>query len=245
MNGVRHSDARNVDCENTASREASADETPAIVVFDFDLTLTRWDTADRFFRWLLKRQPWRVALVVVMLPVLLPLLPMRSTRKWPIRCAVWIATLGRSHTDLQTLAKAHADDVFADGASAFLREGLERLQSHVRRGDRVVIATGCLELLAREFLTRAGLGDVALVGSSLQPWCGGMVRHEHCFGANKIPMLTRRGFAPPWSVAYTDHQCDLPILAQSTQRFLVNPTPEAVRRVERALACKADVLAWR
>ena len=215
------------------------------VVFDFDLTLTRRDTADRFFRWLLKRQPWRLGLMLPLLPVLLPLLLMRPTRTWPVRHAVWVATLGRSHSDLRMLVRAHADEIFADGASVFLREGLERLESHERQGDRVVIATGCLEVLARELLERAGFGHVALVGSSLQPWCGGMVRHEHCFGPNKIPMLARRGFAPPWSVTYTDHQCDLPVLRCSTQRFLVNPTAEAVRVVERELACKTDVLTWR
>lgn len=214
------------------------------VVFDFDLTLTRWDTADRFFRWLLRRQPWRLALVVWLLPVLLPLLPMRATRRWPVRYAVWVATLGRSRTDLEMLVSTHADEVFAGGSSVFLREGLERLESHVRQGDRVVIATGCLEVLAQALLGRAGFGHVALVGSSLRPWCGGMVRDEHCFGPNKIPMLARRGFAPPWSVTYTDHQCDLPVLRRSAQRFLVNPKPEAVRIVEHALACKAEILDW-
>lgn len=218
--------------------------TAITVVFDFDLTLTRWDTADRFFRWLLRRDPWRLALLLPSLPAMLPLLLIRPARKWPVRHAVWVATLGRSHSDLQTLVKAHTDEVFSDGASPFLREGLERLEAHVRQGHRVAIATGCLEMLARELLERAGFGHVPLVGSSLRPWCGGMVRDEHCFGANKIRMLARRGFAPPWSATYTDHPCDLPILKHSAQRFLVNPGPEAVRIVERELACKVEILAW-
>ena len=41
-----------------------------VVVFDFDLTLTYWDTADRFFRWLLRREPWRLLVVALALPVL-------------------------------------------------------------------------------------------------------------------------------------------------------------------------------
>jgi hypothetical protein len=32
------------------------------VVFDFDMTLTNWDTAERFFRWLLRRDRWRMGL---------------------------------------------------------------------------------------------------------------------------------------------------------------------------------------
>ena len=34
-----------------------------VVVFDFDLTLTRWETASRFFKGLLRRQPWRIAVL--------------------------------------------------------------------------------------------------------------------------------------------------------------------------------------
>ena len=36
-----------------------------VVVFDFDLTLTRWETAGRFFKGLLCRQPWRLAALIV------------------------------------------------------------------------------------------------------------------------------------------------------------------------------------
>lgn len=215
------------------------------VVFDFDLTLTNWDTADHFFRWLLKRQPWRLAMVLALAPVLLPLFLLRSTRKWPVRVAVWVATLGRSHEALDVLVTAHVDEVFAGAAPVFLHEGLARLQSHIQQGHRVVIATGCLEVLARELLTRAGYGHVPLVGSSLKPRFWGLASNEHCFGPRKISMLASRGFAPPWSVSYTDHQCDLPVLKLSDQRFLVNPKPESVRLIERELACKASILAWR
>jgi phosphatidylglycerophosphatase C len=108
-----------------------------------------------------------------------------------------------------------------------------------------VIATGCLELLARALLERAGLGSVPLVASTLRPFLGGMVREAHCFGPNKIPMLAERGYAPPWAVAYTDHHADLPVLRQSAERFVVSPKPECLKRIEQALGGKATVLAWR
>ena len=41
-----------------------------VVVFDFDLTLTRGETASRFYTGLLRRQPWRIAGVMLALPVL-------------------------------------------------------------------------------------------------------------------------------------------------------------------------------
>jgi phosphatidylglycerophosphatase C len=216
-----------------------------IVVFDFDLTLTHLDTSDRFFRWLLKREPWRLTLALVVAPILGPFFLFNTTRKWPIRFVVWLATLGRSAQGLASLAREHVEAIFAGAEPVFLQAGLEQLQSHLEQGHCVVIATGCLEPLAQRLLHQAGYGHVPLVASTLRPFLGGMVRHHHCFGPNKIDMLTERGFAPPWAVAYTDHRSDLPVLKHSSQWFLISPAPECINYIERALAIKANVLAWR
>lgn len=216
-----------------------------IVVFDFDLTLTRWDTAERFFWWLLKRKPWRLALVLVAVPVLGPLFLFNVTRKWPIRFSVWVATLGRSAQDLSSLAQEHVEALFSSSEPVFLQAGLKQLQYHLEREHQVVIATGCLEPLAQKLLHRIGYGHVPLVASTLKPFLGGMVRHQHCFGVNKINMLTERGFAPPWAVAYTDHRSDLPVLERSEQWFLISPKADCISYIEHALAVKANVLAWR
>ena len=221
-----------------------SEQTP-VVVFDFDLTLTRWDTSDRFFRWLLRRDAWRLALVVAALPVVGPLFVSNRTRKWPIRYAVWIATLGRTPAALPGLVEAHLDALGGERDAVFLPEALARLRSHLDAGHRVVVATGSLEVLARALMIRAGLDDVPLVASTLRPFLGGLVRDRHCFGPNKIPMLAERGFAPPWAVAYTDHHADLPVLALSTERFLVSPKPQCRARIEQALRIEATVLAWR
>ena len=221
--------------------------TPAtpVVVFDFDLTFTRWDTADRFFRWLLRRDAWRLATIALAFPLLGPLMPIPSTRKWPIRFAVWVATLGRDHDALSALVDEHIASLPDGRASLFLPLAVERLQHHVAQGHRVVIAAGCLDLLARPLLARAGLGHVPLVASTLRPFLGGLVREEHCFGPNKVPMLTARGFAPPWAVAYTDHHADLPVLERSAERYLIDPQPACLARIERALPAGATLLEWR
>jgi phosphatidylglycerophosphatase C len=220
-------------------------QSPAVVVFDFDLTLTRWDTSERFFKWLLKRQPWRLALVGLALPVLLPLLLLRSTRKWPVRFAVWVATQGRTNADLPALAETHIRSLPEGPLSVFLPVALAQMRKHLEGGDRVVIATGCVEALAQVLLRHAGLGEVPLVASTLRPYLGGLVREQHCFGANKVPMLAGRGFAPPWKAAYTDHHADLPILRLSSARFLVSPSLRCRVRIERELGPPSAVFSWR
>jgi phosphatidylglycerophosphatase C len=216
-----------------------------VVVFDFDLTLTRWETAARFFKGLLRRAPWRLMLLLLALPVLAPLLMVARTRRLPTRFAVWLATFGRSRQALEALAQAHAEAVFEGGDALFIAAAVERLRQHQAQGARVVIATGCWEPLARALLARGGLDDVPLVASTLRPLWGGWVSDQHCLGANKIPMLRARGYAPPWAVAYTDHHADLPLLRNSAQWFLVSPKADCLQRIEAAMAVQAQVLAWR
>lgn len=216
-----------------------------VVVFDFDLTLTRWETAGRFFKDLLRRSPLRLAMLLAALPMLAPLVLLPTARRLPIRLAVWLATFARSPQALEALVQAHVAAVFSEEEELFLPDALACLQSHLAVGDRVVIATGCWEPLARALLLRVGLGDVPLVASTLRPWLGGWVSEQHCLGANKIPMLAARGFPPPWAMAYTDHHADLPVLRNSEQWYLVSPRLDCLQRIENALAIRANVLTWR
>jgi len=220
------------------------DTSSTTVVFDFDHTLTSWDSADRFFRWLLWREKWRMGLVLLFLPALAPLLLFRKTRKFPIRYAVSVATLGWSQADLKALATQHVQEIVANQERLVLKDAASEIERHLAQGRRVVIATGSLEMLAQEFLDQSGLSHVSLVGSSLKPCLGGMVTHEHCYGSRKISMLVQRGFPPPWATTYTDHECDLPVIGHSAECFLVNPKPKAIRVITESLSFTPKVLAW-
>ena len=220
-------------------------EPAPVVVFDFDLTLTRWDTVDRFFRWMLKRDHWRCGIVIAALPVIIPLLLVKHTRKWPIRFAVWVATLGRGLEALPALVEEHVQALPEGHEPVFLPPALEQIRIHLAQGHRVVIATGSLEPLAQAFLNRAGLGEIPLIASTLRPFLGGLVRDQHCFGSGKVPMLSARGFAPPWAAVYTDHHADLPILELAGQCYLVSPKPRCLAIIRRKLPVVPTVLAWR
>lgn len=220
-------------------------ETAPVVVFDFDLTLTRWDISDGFFRWLLRRNRWRRAVLLASFPVTGLLLLTRRTRKRFIRFVIWLATFGHGRDTLPELAEQYLRSLPGGHASALLPVALERVQWHLDQGHRVVIATGCLQSLARALLTHAGFADVPLVASTLRPFLGGLISEQHCFARNKVSMLVARGFAPPWSAAYTDHHVDLPLLEQSTECYLISPTPESLARIRQVLPVEATVLAWR
>ena len=215
-----------------------------LALFDFDHTITPWDTTRRFLIWLIRRSVWKLGLVVLALPLLGPLLAFQRTRALPIRFGAWVATLGVLQEQLPNLARMHIK-VVTDRGDKFVRsDARAQLDFHLARGHRVVVATGCLEVLAREILDAEGLSMIEVVGSSMRARCAGMVVSEHCFGERKISMLAARGFAEPWDFAYSDHCADLPLLLNGKARYLVNPLPSCLAKFRAALGDTATLVSW-
>jgi len=214
-------------------------------VFDFDHTLTSWDTAARFFVWLLRRSPLRLLIGAPVALLLGPFAAFRRTRRVPLRFAVWLATFGRGHEQLRALAVRHIAQVTADGERFLREEARAQVISHQSHGHTVVIVTGALEYLAREILANAGIENVTVVGSSLRSFLGGMIADQHCFGERKIPMLRERGIDPPWSFVYSDSEADLPLLRAGSRQFLVNPTARTAAYLIPILGRSATVVRWR
>jgi phosphatidylglycerophosphatase C len=214
-------------------------------VFDFDYTLTRWDTAARFFGWLLRRAPWKMVLGAPFALLLAPLAPFSRTRRIPIRYLVWLATFGLSHEQLRSLAALHVAQVVERGDPFVRHDARRQIELHQSQGHVVVVATGALEYLAGEILDQTGIVNVTVVGSSLRRFLGGMVVKQHCYGARKIPMLRSRGFDPPWAFVYSDHEADLPLLKEGTTQVVVNPKPATAHYLLSVLGPSASVVTWR
>jgi phosphatidylglycerophosphatase C len=216
-----------------------------VAIFDFDLTVTSWDTAARFFGWLLRRSPWKLLLGAPIALLLSPLVAFRRTRRIPIRFAAWLATFGHDHEALRLLARAHIADISACGGKFLRQDARTQIEAHQSQGHTVVVATGALEYLARDILANEGIINVTVVGSSMRRMLGGMVVNRHCYGAHKIPMLQERGFEPPWAFVYSDHEADLPLLRAGTRQFLVNPKPQAAAYLLAVLGSSSTVVTWR
>jgi len=216
-----------------------------LAVFDFDHTLTHWDTAARFFGWLLRRNPLKVLIGAPVALLLSPLAVSRRTRGIPLRSAVWLATLGHSEPQLQVLARLHIAQIVGRGGAMVRADARVQILWHQQQGHRVVVATGAPEYLAREILANEGIGDLTVVGSSLRSFLGGMIADQHCYGERKIPMLATRGIRPPWAFVYSDHESDLPLLRAGTRQFLVNPTPKTAAYLLPILGFSATVVRWR
>lgn len=220
--------------------QGAATDARRIVLFDFDGVLIRGDTFGRFVRERYARAWWRKALVLLLAPLLLLVLPF--SRWLVVRWLVRIALLGMGERRYRKLAGDFAQEL-VQHHRPFLREGMHTLRQHQARGDRVVIVTGCEETLVRGVLAEVGLADLEVLASRLRPGWLGVRPAWHNIGANKVIGLARHG-VEAWQVAYGDSIHDLQMLEKAAEPVLVNASPKLCKRVEKALARNVARVEW-
>lgn len=192
-----------------------------IALFDLDGTLLAWDCQLLFCHRVLRRAPWRR----FHLPVFLLMLPAAGILGAGGMKRVFLSYLWRMEPD--ELA-AHARD-FADELT-FFPEVVERLETHRRHGDLLVLASASPEFYVREIGRRLGF-DLSLgTPVETEPRMAFFPDLENHKGTAKVARL--RTLMPerfqdgvlPRSHGYTDSSADLPMLAICEQATLVNPS---------------------
>lgn len=215
------------------------------VLFDFDGTLVRGDTAAALLRDLLGSDPLRRLVAGLSFPLLAPAFGWWRSAWLPASFYTWLATVGRTE---QALAEAREDFL---RQCALRREQLliapavARLHAHLASGERVVIVTGAEQKLARDLWRALGQPEVEVVGSRVRPALGGYVGVEHTVGPRKLDALARAGIRPPFAAVYSDSARDLPLLCETARPVLVGPDRRSLERVEKRLRGAYEVLGWR
>jgi phosphatidylglycerophosphatase C len=224
------------------------------VVFDQDKVLLSGNATRLFLHGRLRLAPARLLPLLAAAPVLLLVAAVSALRPLAARLLVRVA-VGGGEDDVgggEDDVGGGEDDVAA--VAAAFREALSRkpeaavgdaiacLRRHRQDGDRVVVATGCEETLARGFLTAVGLGDVDVVGStgSLHP-----LRVRRAIGETKLHLLVEHGFPPPWTAVYSDSPSDLPLFAGTARPVLVNAGERVACEVARVLGRAPETRTWR
>ena len=214
-----------------------------VVVFDFDGTLFDGDLGFEWLRWLLLRSPWRLALLLLSMPLWLPLLVLPNGFSAVAACCFWIATLGAPHTDCRE---------FLDACGLKLRRrlfppALAALAAHQAAGERVVIATAELPALVQGLLTDLPHGCPPVLGSRFERGRWALELRLHLLGARKLDALEAAGYGRHVSLSYTDSLRDTPLILSSDAAVLVNFPYARRARVERSLAVRgvATRLDWR
>src|SRR3954470_2364298 len=211
------------------------------VVFDLDKVLLGGDASTLFLRGRLRQAPRRLFLLLLAAPLLVPGSLIPQVRPLAARLMTRIAVGGRPGDDVDAVASAYGE-ALGRTPEAAVAEAIACAREHQRRGDVVVVATGCEETLARGVLAAVGLGDLDVVGSTGALWPPRVAR---AMGGTKVAMLSERGYPPPWAAVYSDSASDLPLFAGTPRPVLVNAGEKTAEQVMRTLGSRPETRTWR
>lgn len=211
-----------------------------VVLFDFDGVLIHGDAFYLFIRKRFLHSPGRLTLALLGSPILLALLPF--SRRWPQHLLVRLGLLGLSQKRYQQAAEAFAATL-AQRSRLFCRDGLRMLRTHQLDGDRVLVVTGCEQVLVCGILRQLGLTELDVLASTLRPGWFGMRPLRHNIGRRKVQALQAHGIEG-WQVAYGDSMNDASMLKRADEAVLVNGTPALCKKMEKALGRAVTRVAW-
>jgi HAD superfamily hydrolase (TIGR01490 family) len=195
---------------------------PGTAIFDLDKTITRAPTWTRFIFFVnraripfLLRLPWLLGHGIAHK---LGLASRDSVKAHSLLTLAWL--------DRDALEKA-ADTFIAREVAQGLHPGaVAAIKWHTQRGDRLVIATAAVDLLADRLAAALGFDQVIATrldwaphGTVPAPRMSG----ANCYGAEKLRRIGEHTFLRP-VFAYSDHVSDLAMLEQADHGIAVNPS---------------------
>ncbi len=202
-----------------------------IVIFDLDRTITRQGTFSPFLIYcLLRRRPWRLLLVPVIVVAMLGYVAKFYTRKTLKQRMQALTIAGLSRADLETLGHGFVTKTIAGGCFA---DALATIKQHKNAGDCLVIATASMDFYAEIFAHHLGFDHA--IGTRATWTADGRLKSEiagdNCYGPAKLDrvreFLATLG-ADGYAVAYSDHKSDLPFLKAADRGVVVNGKPKAL-----------------
>ncbi len=219
---------------------APAAPSDGTVVFDMDKVLLGGDASTLFLHGRLRQSRGRTLALLLAAPLLLPGAAVPQLRPLTARVMTRLAVGGSPDTDVDDIAEAYRSALQVKPEAA-IADAIACVRKHQAAGQRVVVATGCEETLARGYLAAIGLGDLEVIGSlgSYRP-----PRVRRAMGEGKVAMLIERGHPPPWPVVYSDAATDIPLFAGAHRPVLVNGDEKDAAKIARTLGRRPETVTW-
>ncbi|PKE32945.1 phosphatidylglycerophosphatase C [Rahnella sp. AA] len=199
-----------------------------VVFFDLDGTLHQQDMFGSFLRFLLKKMPQNLILVVPVLPlVAIGLFIHGRAARWPMSLLLWSITFGHGEARLKALELQFVT-AFRQKVVAF-PVVQRRLREYLDSDDTEVwLITGSPENLVQQvYNTSLFLPQVRLVGSRIARGKGGWLLPLRCLGEEKVAQLENRIGSPlKLYSGYSDSKQDNPLLFFCEHRFRVSKQGE-------------------
>lgn len=191
----------------------------ATAIFDLDRTITRAPTWTRFLIFVNWKRPlfWLYLLRIIAHGAAYKL-------GFASRDAVKVTSLKTlahlSHTQAQAAAAAFIDREVKTG---LWPGAIEAINWHAARGDRLIIATASVDLVADELARALGFHEVIATRLDWTTSDAPRLAGANCYGDEKMRRIQAHGIARS-AFAYSDHVSDLPMLLNSNLGVAVNPS---------------------
>lgn len=207
----------------------AAQAEPVLAIFDLDGTLTRRDTYVPFLLGVLLRHPPSLVRACTLVgPLLLYLLGKRSNSWLKERFLVTICSRA-PRSVIDKWSRQFGERVFERGLRPELHA---RLAAHRTLGHRILLATASLDLYVHT-IARALKCDAVVCTTTLPDYL--RLDSPNCYGPEKLRRVAewkQRNVPEGWTVVYTDHHADLPLLEWADHAVLVAPTPRLLRHTK-------------
>jgi phosphatidylglycerophosphatase C len=209
-----------------------------LVFFDLDETITRHDTLFPYVMgFVLRHRPWRLPLLVAMVPSVLLFLA-RRVDEGRVKEAFIKATLrGTKRAALQAWTERFVPRLIAHGTFASARE---KIEEHRRHGDYLILMSASTDLYVPAIAQALGFNETICTQVR---WNGdrldGTLTTPNRKGAEKARCFAQARAQHPGlaTIAYGNSSTDLPHLQLANQGVLVNGSAKA-RRVAQNLAVR-------
>ena len=194
-----------------------------IVLFDLDGTLTRRDTYLPFLGLCLKQfRIRRLSLAALSFHILLYKFGIIDNHQ--LKEIFLERTLsGITLEDLKPVAERFVLDLIDSGLR---KPVIQRLNAHLNEGDKVILVTASFDFYVIKLARKIGINHVVCTRAEVNDGIlTGRILGKNCHGEEKVRRLENLLSESDWdfSVLYTDHYSDHPLLKKVNKGILVEP----------------------
>lgn len=217
-----------------------------LVLFDFDKTIINKDIGAAYMKYMLVRNPCRLAACVVMTPFVLLFLPFNNAKFIGYSVWLWLVTVGMSNKKLVGFRNKFITQFLDSETTMLYEKAVERLVVHTQNMDTVVVVSGASSWMVKKVFTRMSLPKVGFACSKEGKLAGGMVSHFHCYSQNKVVRINQLFNINDFSsiIGYSDSAVDIPILTLCTTRVVVNPQKKCLFKLRKSFNHAMSVVKW-
>jgi HAD superfamily hydrolase (TIGR01490 family) len=192
-------------------------------IFDLDGTLTKRDTYLPFL-WLCLRQFGLRKLSVVVLPLYVLLYKLSIISNHQLK-EIFLSKIlfGISLEQLEPIAEKFVFDLIDRGLN---RPIFEILNLHLKHGHKVILVTASFDFYVIKLARKIGINHVVCTRAEVNDGIlTGRILGKNCHGEEKVRRLENLLSESDWdfSVLYTDHYSDYPLLKKVNKGILVEP----------------------